>query len=126
MIAVIRIHGQVKVKKDIVETLSRLRLRRKLVCVLVDEKDVVKMGMVKKVRDYVAYGKIDAKMEKDLKDKRGEKIKDGKDAGKLKPFFRLHPPLGGFKKSTKKAVTQGGVLGKWKDGELSKLLGRML
>ena len=126
MIAVIRIHGQVKLKKVIAETLDRLRMRKKFVCVLIDEKDRVRMGMVKKVQDYVAYGKVDDKFIEELKKKRGEKIKAGEDKGKMKPYFRLHPPLGGFKKSTKKSVGEKGVLGKWKDGEITKLLGRML
>lgn len=123
-IAVIRIHGQAKIKTKVAETLNRLRLRRKLACILVDEKDKVKMGMVLAVGDYVSYGKIDDKMIEELKKKRGQK--DAK-TGKLKPFFRLHPPIGGFKKSTRLSFSSGnGVLGKWKDNELGKLLGRML
>jgi len=123
MIAVIRIHGQPKLKNEIRETLDRLRMRKKLVCVLIDEKDKIKMGMLKKVKEYVAYGKIDEKMKKELESKRGETIKTGVDKGKLKPFFRLHPPRGGFKKSTKVAHPQG-ILGGHED--ISKLLGRML
>ncbi len=123
MIAVIRIHGQPKLRMDIKETLERLRMRKKLVCVLLDEKDEIQMGMLRKVREYVAYGKVDDKMIKELEEKRGEKIMTGKDKGKLKPFFRLHPPRGGFKKSTKTAAPNG-ILGKHED--ISKLLVRML
>jgi len=114
MICVIRIAGQVKVKKDIVETLNRLRLRKKFACVLIDEKDVVKMGMVRKVENSVAYGKVSEGVVKKLKDKRGKKGKD---------WFALHPPVGGFKKSTKVAYPKG-ILGKHED--ISKLLVRML
>ncbi len=123
MIAVIRIQGCARVKTDIGETLHRLRLRKKLTCILIDEKDAVKIGMLKKAINSVAYGKIDDKMIKELEDKRGEKIKDGEDKGKLKPYFRLHPPIGGFKKSTKLAYPKG-ILGKHED--ISKLLVRMI
>ena len=115
MIAVIRIAGQIGLKKEIAETLYRLKLRRKLVCVLVDEKDEVKMGMIEKVKDFVAYGAIDDGLVKELNEKRGK--------DKEKGFYRLHPPVGGFKKSTKVSVPKG-VLGKHDD--IGKLLGRML
>ena len=119
-IAVIRIRGQVKLKNEVAETLSRLRLRRKLACVLIDENDAVRMGMLKKVEQYVAYGKVDDRMVEELKAKRGKKDVNGK----LKQYFRLHPPIGGFKKSTKQSVGRNGALGKHED--IWKLLGRML
>ena len=131
MIAVIRIHGRVKIQEEIEGTLSRLRLRKKLVCVLIDEKDQVKMGMLKKVRDYVAYGVIDNKLVEKLVEKRGElnselkkeKSKAKKTLENIKPFFRLHPPRGGFRKSTKQHAPKG-ILGSHED--ISKLLERML
>ena len=54
-----------------------------------------------------------------------DKILEGIKKGdwKIKKFFRLHPPIKGFKKSTKKPVPQG-VLGKNKD--IAKLLEKML
>jgi len=114
MICVIRIAGRVKIKEEIENTLQRLNLGRKLTCVLVDEKDEVRMGMVKKVKDYVAYGKIDEELIKKLKAARG---------GQGDKFFRLHPPRGGFKKSTRLGGKKG-VLGDNED--IGKLLGRML
>ena len=117
MIAIIRIHGRVGLKKEIEETLKRLKLIRKYSCVLIDEKDNVRMGMLKKINDYVAYGKISGDIEKQLKDKRAKKDKD---------FFSLHPPRGGMKRSTKLSYKRKGVLGKWDDNELDKLLARML
>ena len=138
MIAVLRINGMVDVRKDVRETLDRLRLRKKLVCVLIDEKDEIMMGMVKSVRDYVAYGTIDDEMakkiissrgkfigEKDVEEKDAEKIlgEIKKGTWKIKRFFRLHPPRGGFRKSTQKSYPKG-ILGKHED--ISKLLERML
>jgi len=140
MIAVIRIAGQVKIKKEIEETLSRLRMRRKYVCILINEKDKVKIGMLKKVRYYVAYGEIEKPILIRLIEKRGKRIdkkeikepekiaeeilggKKLKDLG-LKPFFRLHPPRKGLK-SSKKQFPRG-VLGDHKQ-EINKLIERML
>jgi large subunit ribosomal protein L30 len=119
-IAVIRIKGMVKVKQPIVETLYRLKLRRKYVCVLIDEKNKELMGMVKKVRDFVAYGPISAEMEKKLIEARGKKDAEGQ----VKPFFRLHPPRGGI--DSKVHYPKGkGVLGDNKD-DINKLIERML
>jgi len=127
MIAVIRIHGMTNMDRRLEDTLSRLRLRRKLVCVLIDEKDHIRMGMLNSVKEYVAFGKIDDALVKELVEKRGELKAENKGKKKsietVKPFFRLHPPIGGFRKSTKQSVPKG-ILGKHED--ISKLLLRML
>ena len=132
MIAIIRIRGQVNLKSELVNTFYRLRLRKKLTCIVIDEKDEIRMGMLKKVSQYVAYGKIDDALYNEMIEKRGElkseikneKVKPKKTKDNIKPFFRLHPPVGGFKKSTKKDVGQKGILGKHED--IGKLLRRML
>jgi len=142
-IAVIRITGQVGLKKPIVETLHRLRLRRKYACVVFDtlpnrsegkgtskpSKEI--LGMIKKVRDFVAFGEIDDATYKELVEKRGQKDKntlpsrsEGKGtSGKLKPFFRLHPPRGGIESKKHFGVGKG-VLGENK--KMNELVGRML
>jgi large subunit ribosomal protein L30 len=141
MIAIIRIHGQVKVKKDIDETLSRLRLRKKYSCVILREKPEV-LGMIKKVKDYVAFGKISKETLKELIVKRGRikeknkkvdfekatsEIYEGKIERKfedfnLKPFFALHPPRKGI---NSKLHYPKGVLGD--NGEkINDLIKRML
>jgi len=43
----------------------------------------------------------------------------------LKPYFRLTPPKGGFKRTTKRAWTDGGELG-YRGDEINKLLRRMI
>jgi large subunit ribosomal protein L30 len=43
----------------------------------------------------------------------------------IKPFFRLHPPKGGFKGSIKRRYGDGGVLGYW-GSDINKLLARMI
>jgi len=138
MIAVIRIRGRVGIDRDIDETLSRLRIRKKLACTLIDEKDKIDLGMLQKVRNCVAFGNVSDEVIKQLIEKRGETLTgkkiDKKDIEKIldeikkrnwkiKGFFRLHPPIGGFKKSTKLSYPKG-ILGKHED--ISKLLLRML
>ncbi|MAG11112.1 hypothetical protein CMI44_02270 [Candidatus Pacearchaeota archaeon] len=118
-LAVIRITGQVGLNKPIIETLHRLRLRRKYVCVVFDKPTEVQLGMVKKVRDFVAHGEISEEVYKKLVNKRGQK--DAK--GKLKPFFRLHPPRGGIESKKHFGVGKG-VLGENK--KMNELIGRML
>lgn len=119
MLAVIRISGQVRLKSEVKETLHRLKLRRKLTCIFVDEKDEVRMGMINAVRNFVAFGEVDKTLMDKTIEKRGQKdIK-----GVYRGFCRLHPPIGGFKKSTKADYPKG-VLGPNKD--IAKLLERML
>lgn len=144
MIAVIRISGLVGINRDIEATLERLRLKRKYACVVLHETPEI-IGMLKKVRAYVAYGKINAETLKLLISKRGrlagnkqvdaKKVSDAliaeifegkkklKDFG-IKPFFRLHPPIQGFKKSTKQFYPKG-ILGNHAD-KINELIGRML
>ena len=113
MILVVRIAGQVKNKKKDNETLKRLKLNKKFSCILIKDNDIVKMGMVKAVAHMVAYGKVDDVFIKDLKVARKD------DEG----VYFLHPPRGGFKKSSKVATPKG-ILGKHED--IVKLAGRML
>lgn len=140
MIAIIRIKGMVDVPGDVEETLQRLRLRRKYVCVVVRERPELN-GMIKKIRNFVAYGKIDEKSFIEIVEKRGKSLDKKKiDAEKIveefinskteknlselgiKPFFRLHPPRGGIKS---KLHYPKGVLGNHKE-KINELIRRML
>ncbi len=114
MIAVIRITGQCKNKAKTNETLSRLKLGKKFTCRLIEDDDVVRIGMAEAVKDSVVYGKISEELIKELKEKRGKEDK---------PVFFLHPPRGGFKKSSKVSYPKG-ILGR--NPKISKLLERML
>ena len=142
LVAVIRISGMIKVRKDMASTLDRLRLRRKYSCVIVDMNDVNIKGMLDKIKFYVAYGEIDDETMEKLVKERGESVqgrkmdvklsasevvkglRDGKklsDLG-LKEFFRLHPPRGGI---DSKLQYPKGVLGNNKK-DINKLIGRMI
>jgi len=139
MYAVVRLRGQVNVRYTIEDTMKMLRLHKVNHCVFVPEDPHYK-GMVQKVKDYVAYGKIDAKTLAEVLENRGrlegdtrlteeyirentdydsiqafaEAVVEGKtslkDVPKLKPVFRLHPPRKGHA-GIKRTVQQGGELG---------------
>ena len=117
MIAVLRIKGQVGLKREVKETLHRLRLRRKYVCVVFDKPNEAQMGMIKSLRNFVAFGEITDATYKKIVEVRGKKDGDGK----LKPFFRMHPARGGIKTKLHYPL---GVLGDNK--EMDKLLEKML
>jgi len=139
-IAVIRVRGLVKVKKELNYTMKLLSLHKKNYCVLIDKKDI---GMIKKIKDYVTYGEIDGETKKLLIEKKGEKTKprkknfsgapgisdspvnkDGKEV--LKRFFRLNPPRKGFgRKGIKVAFSKKGALG-YRGDKINDLIKRML
>ena len=121
-IAVIRIKGQVGLNKDINETFERLRLRRKYVCVVFEKPNEIELGMIKKVKNFIAYGEITKETYEELKKKRG--IKDPNNKGQLKPFFRLHPPRKGIDSKKHFGVNKG-VLGDNKE-KINELIMRML
>ena len=114
-LAVIRIKGQVGLRKDIIETLYRLKIRKKYACIVLEKPTGVELGMLKKVRDFVAYGEISDEMHKKLNEKRKSKIKN---------FFRLHPPRKGIDSKKHFGVNKGVLGDNGKD--INKLLERML
>ena len=142
MVAVIRIAGMVKVRKDVAETLDRLKLRRKYACIIVDVSNKNIVGMLKRVKHYIAYGDIDSKTLEKLIEERAESeegrkhkieinageiakgLMEGKKLAdfKLKGFFRLHPPRKGI---DSKLQYPKGVLGNNKK-DINKLIERML
>ncbi len=152
ILLVIRIRGQPNVRYDIKETLRRLHLNRKFNATLVPDEPIYR-NMLFKAKDYVAYGPVNKEIVKSILLRRGRVIGDkpltpkyvkenfGMEFDELvekivsgelrftklkgvKPLFRLHPPRGGFKKSTKKLVSYGGELG-YRD-DIDKLVLRML
>jgi large subunit ribosomal protein L30 len=138
-ICVIRIKGDVGIKQEIREAFTRLRLGKKYTCVVITNCSKERVGMIRQLRDSVAFGKISKDIFEKLVEARGQLIDKTKkiDAKKvveelgkgkkyetlnLKPFFRLHPPRGGIKS---KLHFPKGVLGDNKD-EINKLVERML
>ena len=138
MFAIIRLRGEVNLRPEIKSTLEMLRMHRVNHCIVVREDEHFR-GMIQKVKDYVAWGKIDDQSLAMLLERRGrlsgnrrltedflkEKtayrsfaelaaaLNSGatslKDLG-IKPIFRLHPARKGLK-TIKKTAQQGGDLG---------------
>ncbi len=139
MILVIRISGDVGKDENLLETLYRMRLRRKYSAVLL-KPSPQNQKLLKKVRNFVAFGDIDSQTLKMLVENRARPLEKGKkvDVEKIvsgvetkslsqlgiKPYFRLHPPRGGVDTKLHFGVRKG-VLGDNKS-EINKLVRKML
>jgi large subunit ribosomal protein L30 len=148
---VVRIKGTVNIPTWAKTTLAGLNLDRRFRATLVPE-TAESLGMLKKVKEVVAWTRADAGIVKELLEKRGRKdgyrpltqadlpkeyksiddlaaaIAENKVAMSklegIKPWFALSPPKGGFKRKTKQQYSQAGVLGD--DKELVEIVKRML
>ena len=139
MFAVIMLRGSVNIRPEIKDTLNMLRLNRVNHCVFLDE-NPNNEGMIRKVKDYVAWGKVNKESLEMILRMRGELIGGAsltdkyvkentnyssikslakalfggetslKDVPMITPVFRLHPPRKGHK-GVKKTFQQGGALG---------------
>ena len=139
MILVIRISGMVDVPRTIENGLYRIRLRRKYVAVIL-ENNANNLKLLKKLRNYVAYGDVSKEVLEKIVLMRGKTLKKnfkiepkkiiddiekkGLLKSGLKPYFRLHPPRGGIE-SKKHAGVGKGVLGDNKE-KINELVLRML
>ncbi len=152
MYAVVQVRGVVNTRQDIKDTLKMLRLHHINHCVLVADTPE-NLGMIRKVKDYIAYGEVDAVTIETLLRTRGRLIGDAaltdeyiksnstysgitelakalaggelklRDIPGLKPVLRLHPPRKGYK-TTKRTFVQGGALGYYGQ-EINTLLYKM-
>ncbi len=148
---VVRIKGTVNIPSWAKTTLDNLNLDRRFRATLVPE-TAESLGMLRKVKEVVAWTQADPGMVKELLEKRGRKagykpitkadlpkeyksiddlataIAENKVAMSkvegIKPWFALSPPKGGFKRKTKQQYSQEGVLGD--DKELAEIVKRML
>ena len=139
MYAVVQVRGVVKTNHEIKDTLKMLRLHHVNHCVLVPDTPAY-LGMIRKVKDFVAYGEVDAETLAAILHTRGrltgdEKLTDEyvrahtpyadidefaaalcngettfRDLVEIKPVLRLHPPRKGYK-TIKRTFQQGGALG---------------
>jgi large subunit ribosomal protein L30 len=149
---VVRMRGTVNVPFWALTTLQNLYLSKRFSATLVPETSDY-LGMLRKIKEWVAWSKADSEIVKTLIEKRGKKItqldsqKESKkkdeykgidelvnvivndkikfsDQSNIKPWFSLNPPRGGFKKKSKKQFTDGGILGNNKD--LLEIVKRMV
>lgn len=152
MYAIIRLRGSVNTKPEIKDTLKMLRLNQINHCVVVPDTPNYK-GMIQKVKDYVAYGTINADTLALILENRGrvvggerltdeyvaknsgfksirefaEALVSGKadmsDVAGLNPVFRMHPPRKGHA-GLKRTFQQGGALGNYGE-DISLLVEKM-
>lgn len=138
-IAVIRVKGSARTRREVEDTLFMLRISRVNYCSIIDDRKTYE-GMLKKVKDIVTWGEIDKDDFSSILKNRGELegrirltddyVKENtkyesiddfakafvdfkaelKDIPNLRPFFRLHPPRKGHG-GIKRAVSDGGALG---------------
>ena len=148
---VVRIKGTVNIPHWAQTTLDGLNLDKRFRATIVPESPEY-LGMLRRVKEVVAWTKADTGIVKELLEKKGRKagykpitksdipkeyrsidelasaIAENKVAISkiegLKPWFALNPPRGGFKRKTKTQYAQDGVLGE--DGELAEMVKRML
>ncbi|MEM2130974.1 MAG: uL30 family ribosomal protein [Candidatus Woesearchaeota archaeon] len=130
-LAVIRIRGEANLRQEIKDTFKHLNLLRKNVCVLLEDTPANK-GQLKKVKDYVTWGKVSEETEKMLFEKRGQLYKGIREnyveynGKKYKKYFRLNMPKKGFgSKGVKYSFSVGGALG-YRGDKINDLILRML
>lgn len=117
-IAVIRLRGTTGINRGIAETLSRLGLGRINTCLVVSESPEL-LGMLRKAKDYITWGRVDDAVLKMLLEKRG--AQDGK-----RKIFRLAPARGGLgRRGIKASFTNSGALGNRGEG-INELIRKMV
>lgn len=148
---VIRIRGLVNAPLWAEKTLDNLNLRRRFNATIIKE-DTQTLGMLRKVKDMVAWKSVDGSIIQELLERRGkvsglrnfnignlpstfksldelaksiyENNLSLSDIKEIKPWFSLNSPKGGFKRKTKTQYSQKGILGE--NDELIDLIRRMI
>jgi large subunit ribosomal protein L30 len=112
-LAVVLIRGTVGANHDIKKTLESLKLHKKHVCAIIEDKPNLR-GMLRVAQDYVTFGEVTDETIKALESKKHSEN-----------LYFLAPPVGGFeRKGIKKSYSVGGALGDRKDA-INALLVRM-
>jgi large subunit ribosomal protein L30 len=152
LILVVNIHGKINSQAAVRKALSELKVERKFSATVVTD-DSSTMGMLRLCKDYIAWSQLDADLLSSLLKSRGE-VAVGKRLGQkelktlgfgsyeelarkmvdgnlrlsaiegVRPCFRLSPPRGGFKRSSRRQFTQKGILGA--NASLPELVRRMM
>src|SRR3989338_4923175 len=120
-IAAIRVRGNVGIDYRIKSTLTMLNLHNQHFCSVFNSTPSL-LGMVKKAKDYITWGEIDAETFKLLVEKRG----NAKKGEKQDKFYRLNSPKKGFeRKGIKRPFSVGGALG-YRAEKINDLIKRMI
>ncbi len=121
-------------RDEMEDTLMMLNLKNKFNCTFVPETDDYG-GMLKKVKDFIAWGEVDEDVVKEVLQKRSkiedvDKVVEGLDKGMslgemdVQRSFSLSPPSGGFSRSTKEPYPKGEV--GYRGDEIIQLIERMV
>ena len=148
---VVRIRGTVNIPHWANNTLDNLNLDKRFRATVIPE-NPESLGMLRKVKEMVAWTSADSTIIKELLEKRGKKtgfkpitnsdLPEGYNTieelayaiannkitlskiRSIKPWFALNSPRGGFKRKSKTQYSQDGILGEHKG--LSDIVKRML
>ncbi len=148
---VINLRGMVNTRAPVRTTLEQLRVARRFNATIVPN-DAVHLGMLNLAKEHVAWCELNSEIAEKLLSSRAEistgtrvaetviakdygsfheiasKLESGdlllKSIQEIRPFFRLSPPRGGFKRSIRRQYRDGGILGP--NEELANLVEKML
>ena len=138
-LAIIKLRSAINADAKATGVLNRLRMRKKLTLAVFKNTPEI-LAQMTVVKDYTTYGEIDAALFEEIMKKRGKEYKgpveDSKkkikypfityQGKKLRPFFALHPPIGGFERGgIKKPFQLHGALG-YRGEKIKELIARML
>lgn len=152
LVLVVNLRGKIDSTTAVRKALVEMKVERKFSATVLPD-DGQTLGMLKACKEYLAWSPVDARLLASLLKARGmvsesrkldgealkalgfkkyeefaEKIvKQGArlsaHAG-IRPFFRLSPPRGGFKLSSRRQASEKGILGS--NPRLTELVGRMV
>jgi len=149
---VVRIRGGIDAQKTVKDNLTMLRMEKNNYATILLESPSY-IGMLRKAKDYITWGEPTVETVKLLLEKRGKLIGDTKitdeamkelgyenieklaeliTSGEIefsqlngvKPFFRMHPPKKGFKRTVKRPYNDHGELG-YRGEAINELIKRM-
>ncbi|MGQ9468821.1 MAG: 50S ribosomal protein L30 [Nitrososphaerales archaeon] len=148
---VVRLRGTINVREPVKKILEQLHLTKRFRATIIPDTPDYR-GMLIVAKDHVAWFPIKSSFISKLIKERGRKegwkplslndikkmnFKSFDDLAKslekgeivlkekgIKPFFALSPPIGGFKRSTRRMYAQGGILGE--NPELISIVEKMI
>lgn len=152
LLLVVNLHGMINVRSDRRKAMTELRIERKFSATVVKDEPAT-LGTLRLCKDYLSWSPLEKDLLADLLKARGKVsetrrlgtdelkelgfkkyeelasklIKGGQKLSSvagLRPFFKLSPPKGGFKASTRRQATERGVLGS--NPKLPELVRRMI
>lgn len=152
LLLVLNLRGKIDSTAPVRKALAELKVERRFSATVVPD-DAATVGMLKSCKDYVAWSPVDSKLLarllkergmvsesrrldqealksmgfKSYEDFAGKIIKDGERLSAhrgIRPFFRLSPPRGGYRLSSRRQASEKGILGN--NPRLAELAGRMV